>query len=153
MGDQRRHAPPPEYPDEEVTDEFVDAVLAQLKANRTHNRLHNRRPGDDDYRISSHAELAEVVAPRQKNFKSMLNRIIGPAKETTKAKPRVETSRYVGAIRDALGIEAPVTAVLEVRADRLVVLRAIATLTNDEFAPFEHAVAERAKKLPGRRGS
>lgn len=148
MGDSRHKAPPPDYPEEEVTDDFVNAVLALLAANRTQNKLSGRRPGDREYRISNYAELAEKIAPDQKNAKSLLIRILGPAKASTKAKkPRVATSRYVGPIRDALGIEAPSTKLLEVRADRFDVLRLIATMTNEQFAPFEEAVADRVKQL------
>lgn len=138
-------ASPPDLPEEPVTDAFVEAVLKKLMSNRLHNDASGFRRGDAGYRIASHAELAEALDPDSVNMKSMLNRIIGPAKASTKAPKRVATSRYVSAIRDALELPHPKMVSLEVPAERAAILALIATLDDDLFAVLASA-ASRTRK-------
>lgn len=138
-------ASPPDLPEEPVTDAFVEAVLKKLKSNRLHNEAHALHRDDEGYRISSHAELAEALDPDSANMKSMLSRIIGPAKATTKPPKRVESSRYVGAIRDALELPKPKLVMLEVPAERAQILSLMATLDDDLFDVLASA-ASRARK-------
>jgi hypothetical protein len=143
MGDARHKDRPPEAPLEPVTEDFRAAVLGQLAANRLSNATLNLKPGDVGYKICSHAELAAVATDGDK---TMLNRIIGPAKSTTKIK-LVKESRFVAAIRTALGFPQPVVEMIEVPADRAATIRMVAALPEAQFETFERAVNDAISEI------
>jgi hypothetical protein len=136
MGDERHKKSPPEGPMERVTPELVAEVRKRMVANRIHNQAHGREPGHPKYQIADHADLANVATGGDK---TMVSKIIGPAKPGTKIK-RVKESRYVAAIREAMGIPPPKIETIEVPADRAETLRRIARLPDDLFEAFETEV-------------
>lgn len=130
MGDERHKKPPPPEEEEEVTDAFRLAARKALESNKRQNALRGLRKPDPGYLISNRAELAIAVG----TDKTMINKIIGPAKLTTKIK-LVGHSTYVGRIRSAL--ELPSVTQITVRSGRVNVLRWIADLSDEDFAEFE----------------
>lgn len=139
MGDLRHKKPPPDEEEEDVTNEFRAAAQKKLRANAQQNRLRKRRKDDPDYLISNHAELAEEIG----TSKTMLNRIIGPVRETTAIK-LVARSVFVKSIREALAL-ADVTQI-SVQAVRAEVLRIINDLPDDLYKVFAAEVARLDKR-------
>jgi hypothetical protein len=127
MSDSRHKNPPPTDEEEDVTPLFRETVREMLKTNARKNRLSGFHKNEPGYLISNHAELAEAIG----TDKTMVNKIIGPVRPTTKVK-LVTRSAFLARIRDALGL-APV-ARITVKASRLEQMLAIAELEDDDFA-------------------
>lgn len=139
MGDERHKRPPPDEIEEDVTPEFRREANEALKLNALNNRLRHLKKGAPNYQISNRAELADAVD----TDKTMINKIIGPAKPTTKVK-LVARSVFVGRIRDALQLAA--VAKLSVRTDRAAVLRWIADLSDEAFKVFDDEYKRQMRK-------
>jgi hypothetical protein len=144
MGDSRHKKPPPDAPEEDVTDEFRREVLEALDLNAQVNRLRRRRKGDPGYLISNRAELADAIPGMHK---TMVNKILGGARDTTKVK-LVERSAYVSKIREVLQL-AP-TDRITIPARRGDVMRWIAALSDEAFAVFEEEFKRELRKTSGR---
>lgn len=125
---------------EPVTPKLREDVRRLMLSNKLHNETHGLNPGDPKYRIADHADLANVATGGDK---MMVAKIIGPAKPGTKLK-LVKASRYVSAIRAAMGLPAPKTETISVPFDRAATMRRLAQLPDDLFAIFEQSV----NKLP-----
>lgn len=139
MGDSRHKKPPPDDDEEDVTPAFRAQVLRALELNAAKNDLSEIAKGAAGYLISNRAELAEEIG----TDKTMINKIIGPARETSKVS-LVERSAFVGRIRKALSL--PEVTKIVVKASRAEILRLIADLPDEEFAVFEQAVADAAAR-------
>lgn len=134
MGDARnRTSLPPDEIEELVTDAFRREVREALDINHKHNRLRRLKKGDTGYLISNRSELADAVG----TDKTMINRIIGPARETS-AVNYVERSAFVGRIRNALHL-APLTQ-MAVRSDRASVHRVLEEMPDNAFAMVADAL-------------
>jgi hypothetical protein len=142
MGDARHKDSPPTGVEEDVTPAFRAQVLEILDVNGRLNRLRKLRPGDPEYRICTRPELAAAVG----TDKTMINKILGPVRPTTKIK-MVAESTFVRPIRNALGLP-PLTSIA-VREDRAQTLRDLAELPDDEFRLFEDEVRRAARKANG----
>ncbi len=107
-----------------------------MLSNRLYNESHGLEPGDRGYRIADNADLAIAAVDGDK---TMTAKIVGPAKPTTKVK-LVKASRYVRAIREAMGIPHPELATISVPAARQATLLKMASLPDDLFEIFEREV-------------
>lgn len=136
MGDSRHKKAPPLDDEEDVTPAFREAVKTALDLNKQRNKLSELRKGDSGYLISNRSELAEAIG----TDKTMINKIIGPARADSKVK-LVDRSAFVGRIRAALQL--PAVTKIAVKASRAEILRRIAELPDDEFANFERALPKR----------
>jgi hypothetical protein len=134
MGDPlHKKSPPPRVDEEIVTDAFRRQVNEALRLNAAKNDLGEKRKGEAGYLICNRPELAEAVG----TDKTMINKIIGPVRATTKVK-LVDRSAFVGAIRVALDL--PAVAQISVPQARAEVLRLLADLPDKEFQVFEQAL-------------
>jgi hypothetical protein len=139
MGDILHKKPPPPDEEEEVTDSFRKQVREALAINDQANRIRRLKKGDPDYQVSNRPELAEAIG----TDKTMINKIIGPVKASTKVK-LVERSAFVGRIRSELKLAAVTR--IAVRTDRAVVVRFIAELPDEEFKVFYDEYRRRTRK-------
>jgi hypothetical protein len=142
MGDSRHKKPPPTDEEEEVTPALRAQVLRAFEINMAKNALSEIAKGEPGYLISNRADLADAIG----TDKTMVNKIIGPARETSKVK-LVDRSAFVGRIRKALDL--PGVTKIAVKTSRAEIVRLIADLPDEEFAVFEAAVADavaRARK-------
>lgn len=138
MGDHLHKRPPPTDEEEDVTEQFREEVRAALEINAQSNRIRRLKWGDPGYQVENRAELAESIG----TDKTMINKIIGGARPTTKVK-LVERSAFLGRIRAVLKLAA-VTKVA-VRGDRAAVVRFIADLPEDQFRVFYDEYKRRAR--------
>lgn len=132
MGDARHKKPAPDEPEEVVTDAFRKKVRDTLETNKRLNNLRGKRKGQPGYLISNRAELAEACGTDI----TMINKIIGPARETSKV-DLVATSTFLGRIRRALDIS---EISLSVPLDRSEVLGFLAGLPDEQFKVFDEEV-------------
>lgn len=140
MGDSRhKKSPPLDEEAEDVTESFRRDVLKALDLNEQHNKLRGLRKDDAGYLISNRSELAKAVG----TDKTMINKIIRPARETSKV-DLVDRSVYVGRIRTALQL--PQVSKVTVKASRADVVRFIADLPDDAFLIFEKEVERLSKR-------
>lgn len=117
-------------------------IVRALELNMAKNALSEVAKGDPGYLVASRADLAEAIG----TDKTMINKIIGPARVTSKV-DLVDRSAFVGRIRKVLGL--PSVTKVVVKASRAEIVRLIADLPDEEFAIFEAAVADavaRARK-------
>jgi hypothetical protein len=133
MGDPRHKKPPPPSDKEEIIrDSFRQKVRDILEANEQLNRLRGKKRGQDGYLISNRAELADACGTDT----TMINKIIGPARETSKV-DLVDRSTFIDAIRVALGIS---ETTIFVPMDRVTALEFLAALPDDKFKVFDDEV-------------
>ena len=138
MGDKLHKDPPPDDEEEDVTPEFRILASRQLELNDLANRNAERKFGDPGYLISNRSELADAVD----TDKTMINKIIGPKKSTTKVK-LVDRSAFVGRIRKALDLP-PVMSIV-VPVSHAALLKRIAALPADAIAVYEKALPPKRK--------
>lgn len=140
---------PPDEPAEVVTPAFRRVVREYLSLNAASNELDHLAKGDEGYRISSHAELAEAVKGKKKvGDQRQLSLVIGPAKyeleDVPDDFPYVERSYLVGRIRRVLGIKDPTTETVEVPRERLAAVRQLLELSAPNFATIAGMIAKRS---------
>jgi hypothetical protein len=133
MGAHKR--PPPEGRLEIITPDFRELVWSTLKKNEAENKYRKLKPDDEDYNISNSAELAEAIGMD----KTLLGRTIGQVKKGGSAR-LLKSSRFLGAIREALGLPIPVTVTFEVPAERADLVRALVEASDDDFNNFQVSV-------------
>lgn len=149
MGIAAHKKSPPNEPKEIVTPAFRKLVREILKANAASNEFHKLERGDEDYQISSHAELAEAIkGDKPAGDQQQLSLVIGPAKielEDVPADfPYVERSYLVGRIRRALGIKEPTTEAIDVPRDRLEAVRMLLSLAESDFVAIASMIKKRS---------
>jgi len=148
MGDRlHKNSPPPEKL-EDVTELFVAQVKAKLAANAAHNIRFALKNTDPDFRICSHAQLADATGIDPNIIKHMF----GGVRPGTKTK-KITRSRFVGLIRHALEIS-QVTVVPFVM-ERANIARTLAGMNDDQwkrFAPELTKLIDEAKKDGGDSG-
>ena len=132
MGDDRHKRSPPDDMEEDVTEEFRALVRETLELNDRRNRLHQLSKDSPRYLISNRAELAEAVG----TDKTMINKIIGPARPTTTVK-LVERSAFLGRIRRALQL--PAMLLVPIPENRVEFARRIAAMSDKEFAIYDES--------------
>lgn len=146
MGIAAHKKSPPNEPKEIVTPGFRKLVREILKANAAHNEFHELERDHVDYRISSHAELAEAIkGDKPLADQQQLSGVIGPAKvelEDVDPATLVDRSYLVGRIRRALDIKAPTTDSIDVPRDRVEAVRQLLELKASDFK----AIADMIKK-------
>lgn len=149
MGIAAHKKSPPDEPKELVTPEFRRVVREVLKANAVDNELRGVTKGDPEYRISSHAELAEAIkGDKATGDQQQLSGVIGPAKVELEDVPPdfdyVERSYLVGRIRKALGIKEPTAEAIEVPRARVDAVRQLLALSASDFAAIAKSIAKRS---------
>lgn len=139
MGDDRHKNSPPDDEEEEVTELFRAAARHALDLNKRQNALRGKRKGDAGYLTSNRAELALKIG----TDKTMVNKIIGPARASTKVK-LVDRSAFVGRIRREL--ELPPVVSIQVPSSRVQLLKRIADMPEVGIQAIESAFFSKKEK-------
>lgn len=112
-----------------VTDLFVKQVNAKLAENDVYNTQHKLRPGDDGYRIATHADLVRATGADANAIKHLLGGVRHGTKTT-----RPKRSKLVDPIATLLGI--PLLVTVEVPEDLKRYVEILCTLTKEELSEF-----------------
>lgn len=135
MGDKLHKNPPPPQKMEDVSPLFILQVKSALAANATHNAEFNLKPGDKDYRIATHADLATAT----KIDPNIIKHMFGGVRPGTKTK-KISRSRFVGLIRHTLGI--PQIVSVPFVSDRVRIARRLTELNREQWEEFSKKLDE-----------
>jgi hypothetical protein len=146
MGDTRHRKTLPKGPEEIVTPAFRNKARDIMRANKLKNEAHGIGPEDSRYLIDNDVQLAIVVIGN-KEGKTQIGNILGPVKPTTKPRGLVDRTEFLQPIREALNMEDPIFVKIDVQR-RAPIVEWIAGLPESDFAVFESAWEQAAKKRP-----
>lgn len=138
MGDAFHKKSPPDDPEEIVTEPFRAAARRQLDLNKLANKNGQHEFGDPEYLTENRSELADKVG----TDKTMINKIIGPARKTTKVK-LVATSAFVGRIRRELKLPSVVSLEITATPIQAALIRRLLDLPDDAVSTIERSLDKR----------
>lgn len=138
MGDKLHKASPPDDAEEIVIEPFRVAARRQLELNKLANENGERKFGDEGYLTENRSELADKIG----TDKTMINRIIGPARDGSQVR-YVETSAFVGRIRDELRLPAVVKMTITATPLQAALIRRLLELPDDALGVIERSIDKR----------
>lgn len=142
MGDERhKKSPPPAEEEEDVTDGFRQEVREALEINKKLNRLRRLKKKDSGWLISNRAELADAIGTDI----TMVNKLIGPARPTSKPVKLADRSTFVHRIREVLQLAA--VKAVSVKIQRADDLKFLNEVSDDEWKAVKRYVDEAKRKL------